>query len=99
MAKLTLLADTFIGEEVEILLDLNHKSVEETSEGSLIQESPLSTRGFLLDLDDDFLYLGSTADEITKAIHRNYVVGIEVLQVRTEFDYLLDKVPTEGQGN
>lgn len=97
--KRELFKSIFLGEEVEVLIDMSRKSVQETKEGTLIDESPLATTGFVLDLDDEYCYLGRTPDEITKGIRFEYIIGVEIIKPKNMFDQALDDLPTEGQGN
>jgi len=93
--------NTFLGEEVELLINMSHKMVEETQDGTLISESPLATTGFILDMDDEYCYLGKTPDEVTKAIRFDFIIGVEIVKAKDLFNDVLDEfeVPEGSQGN
>lgn len=95
----SLFALNFIGQEVEFLTSLRHRSTQENEEGIFAEESPIAFRGFLLDVDEQYYYIGSSADEISKAIKKTFVIGIELVKYKNQYDEILDNFSTEGEGN
>lgn len=87
----------FINKEIEITIDLQYKSEETTEEGVLMTSSPLSMRGYLIDLDEEYLYLGETLEEVTNFVLKSRVVGGQL--VFDEIDERLNNMPTNGVVN
>lgn len=75
--KDTQLFQIFIGEYVEIMCSERVERVTVDDEGTTTHTTlPLVLNGFFLDADDEFIYLGNTADAVTQAIHRTRVFHI-----------------------
>jgi hypothetical protein len=84
---------TFIGEHVSVLTDFKTSQSVQTEEGTLEETSPLVIQGYMLDMDDDFYYLGETAEEI-RAVRKTTVSAIEITKPQDEFSDILDSVKT-----
>lgn len=90
----------FIGEEVEILLNASQKIEEANEEGMISQQNPLMVRGFILDIDEEYIYLGRTPDGITRFVRKEAVIGGDVVDANGDgFDEILENLPVEGNGN
>jgi hypothetical protein len=61
---------TFVGELVEVAGSFYHGD----------QENAIKIAGFVLDVDDEYYYLGDTPEEITQAIRRDRVIYIQILE-------------------
>lgn len=94
-----LLRQCFIGEEVEVLVNLKYKSEESDENGSIVQETPLAIRGFLLEIGPDYLFLGDNGKEINKILKFNQMVGIELIKYESKYDEVLENFPVTGSGN
>lgn len=81
--------ECFAGEEVEFILKVNFKTEDHSEEGSSIQENPLAVRGFVIDMDDENVYLGDTPDGITRFVRRDTLAGGEIVKTSDGFDELL----------
>ena len=90
---------SFVGELVEILMPLYRKNVQGNEEGIMDQTIPIVVQGYILDADDEFLYLGDTPEEITKGIKREDVRYIEVIKEANPYDEVLDNMPTPNGKN
>ncbi len=97
--QLILLRQCFIGEEIEVLVNLKYKSEDSDENGCIIQETPLAIRGFLLEIGPDLLFLGDNATEISKVLKYNQMVGIEIIKYESKYDEVLENFPTNGTGN
>lgn len=88
---------TFIGDRVEIVADFYQNYQEETAESRITNHAPASIQGYILDIDDEFLYLGKNPHEISMALRRTKVLYIEVIGAEKEekspYDALLDSMP------
>ena len=85
---------TFIGEKVEIVAQIYQHHTEETQDGMRGISAPLIIHGYILDVDSDFFYIGDGPHEITRCIRKDLVGFVEVLQERSEFDAILEQMPT-----
>lgn len=79
----------FIGEYVEIL-----SNARNIIQGDIL---PLSVQGYILDMDDDFLYVGETPLEIKFAVKREDVRYLEIIEPKTIFDHMLDQTDLSEQ--
>lgn len=73
---------TFIGELVEIIGTLTDAQ----------KEVSIKIVGYILDVDKEFLYLGDTPEFINRAIKRNKVDLIEIINVEQEFTEILENL-------
>ncbi len=55
-------------------------------------ETDIKVQGFILDMDDEFYYLGNTPEEIVRAVKRENVVYIEILNPDNEYRAILDEM-------
>lgn len=81
----------FVGELVEIVADLIGGA-----------GMPLVISGFLLDIDEEYFYIGKTHNEVDQAIKRNNVIFIIIIQEPDELKEALRNVPTpknKDEGN
>lgn len=74
--NMDLLLENFAGEVVEVIINKDIELTEQTEESLNTMKSSLSTKGYLTDLDDNFLYLGYEPNVIHQAINRDFVVYI-----------------------
>lgn len=93
--KKDLFSKIFIGEEVEFIMKISFKVHEQSDEGIISQENPLAVRGFVLDVDDENIYLGNTADAITRFVRRDSIAGGDI--VNDQLDDLLNNF--QGSSN
>ena len=84
---------SFIGEYVNIVTDIMIAEYSTTEEGSLEQNAPMVARGYMLDCDNDYLYLGEDPFEITQAIRRKKIVVIQRELKNSEYTDLLNDMP------
>lgn len=93
--------ENFAGQLVEIFTGVLQKVEDEHG----IQEVPLAIQGFIIDIDENFIYLGNTTAGISKCVKIGDGLVIEIIppqptkQEATEFDDILDNFSTEGEGN
>lgn len=87
---LGLFFQTFVGEYVSIVINMYTKVQHDTEEGVALQESPMNVVGYLLDIDEEYYYLGEEANSIQQAVKKDVVAHIEILQLKTAYDDVLD---------
>lgn len=81
--NVNLLMDNFLGEFVEIMMPSNG----ETS-------ATLAVKGYLLDMDNEYLYVGGTPNAIGAAVPRNPAPYIQISEPTDQTDDMLDELET-----
>ena len=87
------LFDTFAGEFVEIVLGIEVPSsinIQEDHHHEL--RMPLILNGFLMDIDDQFIYLSNNGEEVDQAFPVNELKHIQVIQLKDAATEMLDMV-------
>ena len=82
---------TFVGEFVSILSTMDKTAMVQTEEGIVEESIPLVFQGYMLDMDDEYYYLGETQREVNRAIKKTSVNAIEIADQHDEFSEILDK--------
>ena len=85
---------SFVGEYVEVVC----KEITSTTEIGII---PLVVTGYLLDIDDKFLYLSDDAQNVSRAIKKSDYSVIEIVKQTTPEEEALNRMfvpenPEEG---
>lgn len=78
--KKTLFYDLFIGEYVEIISKTPIEISEETANGILHQKTPMIFNGYVIDIDDLYIYLGPEPFAISQAIRKDEYISIAVTE-------------------
>lgn len=73
---------TFVGEYVEVCGSFFHSS----------EEMAIRVRGYLLDIDNTYLYLGDGPDEIEHAIRKDKVIWLQVITQNNEYQVILKEM-------
>lgn len=84
---------SFIGEYVNIVTDIMIAEYTNTEDGPLEQNAPMVARGYMLDADDDYVYLGEDPFEITQAIQTKRIVLVQREIKSSAYDDLLNGMP------
>lgn len=71
--KSTVFFDTFIGEFVDVISDLVETQRRETDQGITEMMKPLIIKGYVLDIDNDYVYLGETPNQVTYAVNKSTI--------------------------
>ncbi len=94
---------SFIGEMVQVLTDFTLTTsnfVENASDGSLSNEDsahPLIVEGYLLDSDNNYIYLGSSPDQVSQAIKKERIVFIQTLDKKDELSELMGSLSNKSR--
>ncbi len=70
----------FCGEVITIMLDSQSEQTKQTETKIETLKGALSVQGFLVDACDDYLYLGYEPEIIAQAVHKKFIVHIELMQ-------------------
>lgn len=84
---------TFIGEYVEILTCFYQKHIEGNQDSISEQTVPIVIQGYILDIDDEFYYIGNNPSEVVRAIRKQDARAFEILQPKNVFDEILEHMP------
>ena len=68
------------------------ESVSSGEHGSASASSPLSISGFLLDVDEQYYYIGEEPTEATAVVRIDQVVIVEEIRVKDGYDAVLESV-------
>ena len=93
-----LFTSTFIGEYVEIVAKFFQTFKEETENGIIEGSGPASIKGFLLEFDDDYYYLGDDPNSVNKVIKKEGVWYIEIVENKSQYDQILDDMQVDESG-
>lgn len=93
----TLFGQTFIGQDVTITVNVTNSVNFEMNNGGTVETMPLFYEGILMDIDDEYYYLGDNPIEISHAIRKSSVVHIIINEQKTMYDALLDSVPNDKE--
>lgn len=80
-------AINFIGQEMEFMLNIYHRSEGHNEEGVLIQQNPMAVRGYVLDIDEEFVYLGDTPNGINRFVRKDLIAGGDIVNPDKENDF------------
>lgn len=83
------LFDLFAGEYVQIIIDKDVEVSKQTASQVETMKSPMSLKGYLVDVDDVYLYLGVSPTAITQAIPRDILLHIEISEEESIVDELV----------
>lgn len=89
----------FLGSEIEIILKSTHKADHVSGDEMSSTENPMYIKGFLLDMDEEFLYLGQTKDFVTNFVHVSEMVGGGIAKTEEEKEFEVDDFETTGSMN
>jgi hypothetical protein len=84
---------SFIGEYVNVVTDIMITDFTSSEEGQLEQNAPMVSRGYMLDCDSDYLYLGEDPFEITQAVQRKRIVLIQREIKNSAYTEMLNGMP------
>lgn len=90
----------FIGEYIQATTDVMVESHEQIGEDIFAVRQPLLVRGYLLDADLDYLFMGPSIGEIakvTQSVQRSRVVHVMIIDPNSELDTLLDRLPVPDE--
>lgn len=90
---------TFLGEFVEILTPIYQKKIQGNEEGVSDETIPIVIQGYILDMDDDRLYLGDSPEEITQSVLKVDARIIRIVRIANPYDEILDSLepPTKKE--
>lgn len=89
----SLFQTTFIGEYVEITTNHTYSFSEETADGYNTGTAISTIRGYLLEFDDEYYYLGDNPNAIFKVIRKAPGMIIEIIDENRTFEKILDDMP------
>lgn len=88
-----LLFDAFIGEHVNITTDMKTTIAMSSEDGTAEETRNTVVSGFFLDMDDEYIFLGYDARQVSRALVRKECKLIEISREPHVFDEILDSMP------
>ncbi len=90
---------TFLGEFVEILTPIYQKKIQGNEDGVSDETIPIVIQGYILDMDEERLYLGDSPEEITQSVLKSDARIIRIIKVQNPYDEILDSLdaPTKKE--
>jgi hypothetical protein len=85
----------FGGEVVSITTTIKASETLQIEDETIQVDIPNTFEGYLLDMDEEYYYLGDTSNEVSRAVRKEYAVVIEVAKIqktKTRFDAILDEM-------
>lgn len=91
---------TFIGEKLRLMTHQKITESVEVEEGTQVVETNLTLSGYLLDLDNEYYYLGLTPSEVSFALRKTDVFLIEIERLSSAYEEILENVesPEDDKG-
>jgi hypothetical protein len=75
----SILFEVFCGEAVSIMINRDVEQTEQNETTVKSLKTSLSVQGFLIEVDEDYLYLGYDPEIISQAVKKDAVVHIETM--------------------
>lgn len=99
-AKVNVFLTVFASEFVEIISDLNlTTNIQVSEEGHTTPvDMPLTVTGFVMDVDDLFVYLSHDGENVNQALPILSVKHVAIVDINAKMDEALDEfdLPDEG---
>jgi hypothetical protein len=83
-SDLSLFFSVFAGELVEFMTTQMSTITTQTDEGTETGEYPWAIKGYLLDEDENFYYIGRSPTEVTSGIKKDVVIAVAIIDVFEE---------------
>jgi len=82
--------ELFAGEMVQVILDKDVEQTSQKQDSINIMKTPLIVQGFMIEEDDDFIYLGYEPEQISQAVKKSYIIHIEVGELKEGLEEIMD---------
>lgn len=91
----------FMGEYINIVTDIMIVEYTSNESQALEQNAPLVARGFLLDEDENYIFIGDNPLEIAQAIAKSRIVMLQIEKKKSKYEELLEDMgePTKKDFN
>lgn len=84
----------FGGEYIQVVQDYDVPTqLNITEDGPTEMRMPVMVQGFLMDIFDNFMYLGSDGASVNQALPLDSIKHIEILEFTDEAQQILDDIP------
>ncbi len=91
---------TFAGEHITVYLKDKIKKVIETSKGLEEITHPMAVEGYVIDIDDHWIYMSEREDgDISSCIRKLNVALIELTKMSSKHDDILEAFPVPTDKN
>lgn len=79
---------SFIGEYVQVVTTFQLATADSPEVAM-----PLIIEGYMLDADDQYVYMGEEGDQIRQAVKLDYVVYVHILEKDSEIEEIFSALP------
>ena len=97
--KKDLFYNIFIGELVEITTKSTIKTVKQEEDQITEQTVPVIFQAYLLDMDEEYYYLGQDPDEVFSALRKDQCIYIAIVRENSILDDALDDLEVPENSN
>lgn len=80
----------FMGEYINIVTDIMIVEYNANDTNATEQNAPLVARGFLLDEDENYIFIGENPLEIAQAIAKSRIVMLQIEKKKSKFEEMLE---------
>lgn len=80
----------FMGELVNVVTDIMIVDYAQNEDNTIEQNAPMVARGYLLDCDQQYLYLGDNPLEVSQAIARSRITMVQIEKKKSRYEEMLD---------
>jgi hypothetical protein len=79
---------SFIGEHVQVITSFQLATADSPE-----MPMPLIIEGYMLDADDQYIYMGEEGDQIRQAVKLEYVVYVHILEKENAIEEVFSSLP------
>ncbi len=92
------LFDIFCGEVVTVMLNAQSETTKQTETKIETIKGCLSTQGYLVDMCDDYLYLGLDPQFPSQAVNKDFIIHIELAETMADEIMNAEDFPKDEKG-
>jgi hypothetical protein len=92
--------EVFCGEFCEIVTNLEVTNTINIGDDGHTHDTrmPLTLGGFLMDVDDEYIYLSDDGENVNQAFPKCDLKNIRIVDINAEVDNMLDSIPEPDKG-
>lgn len=83
----------FMGEYINVITNIMIVESVSNDNETIEQNAPMMAKGYLLDEDSEFIYLGDNPFEITQAVTKKHICVVQAGTIKSQYDEILENMP------
>lgn len=95
----TMFYDLFIGEWVDVITKVSIEIAEHSEAGMSSSKTPMVLSGYVIDIDENNIYLGPELYTVSQAVRKDEYVSIQVVEKETRAPRNQEKIPEDKDLN